>query len=79
MFKNWSNQSLTSKALSAAAIGMGVGFGTCGLTLLTTGGNGSVAQFIAAAGSVLFFASLATLVMTVLIYVCKQIVESSRK
>jgi hypothetical protein len=71
--------SLVAKALTIFAIGMGVGFGTCGLTLLTSGARGSVSTFIAGAGAVLFFVSLAGAVITVLAYFGKLIVKSFRK
>jgi hypothetical protein len=58
---------------------MGVGFGTCGLTLLASGGGGSVSAFIAGAGAVLFFVSLAGAVVTVLVYFGNLIMESFRK
>jgi hypothetical protein len=74
--------SLVAKALTIAAIGMGVGFGTCGLTLLTSAGNGLIrpfSTFVAGAGAALFFVSLACGVITVLIFLGNLIVESFRK
>lgn len=79
MFEPRRKPSLVAKALTICAIGMGVGFGTCGLTLLTSGASGRVSTFIAGAGAVLFFVSLAGGVATVLVYFGNLIVTSFRK
>jgi hypothetical protein len=79
MFEPQRGPSLVAKALTICAIGMGVGFGTCGLTLLKLGARGSVSAFIAGAGAVLFFSSLAGAVITVLAYLGNRIVKSFRK
>jgi hypothetical protein len=72
MFEAQREPSLVAKALTICAVGMGVGFGTCGLTLLASGGGGSVSAFIAGV-------SLAGAVVTVLVYFGNLIMESFRK
>jgi hypothetical protein len=79
MFEPQRGPSLVAKALTICAIGMGVGFGTCGLTFLTSGARGRVSAFIAGAGAFLFFSSLAGALITVLAYFGKLIVKSFRK
>ncbi len=71
-------QSWTAKAVTISAIGMGVGFGTCGLGVLTAR-NAGVSRFAISAGAILFFVSLAGLVITALIALGTQIAEAFRK
>ncbi len=74
MFNLLGNEkSLPEKALTLGAIGMGVGFGTCGLGILV--GDDRFTGYIVAAGSILFFASLAVCVVTGLIMLGRAISE----
>lgn len=52
-----------SKALTICAVGMGVGFGTCGVVVFTRAGDGQVWTDVAIAGSILFFACLLGMVV----------------
>jgi len=68
-------QSLLAKVATVSAIGMGIGFGTCGLGLLT----GAHYSVVISAGAILFFLSLASLAITALIALGKSISESFRR
>ena len=72
-------QSLTAKVFTVSAIGMGIGFGSCGLGFITAGGPVGLSRIMIPAGAILFFVSLATLVITALIALATRIVESLRK
>ena len=74
MFNLLGNEkSLPEKALTLGAIGMGVGFGTCGLGLMV--GDDRMTPYIIGAGAVLFYASLATCIITGLIMLGRAILE----
>lgn len=64
-----------AKIVTVSAIGMAIGFGTCGLGLL----GGGPHRIAVSAGLILFFLSLATLVITALFALAKFIGESFRK
>ncbi len=51
-------RSTFAKLMTAFAVGMGLGFGTCGLVTATKGGEGGLWIDIAIGGAILFFASL---------------------
>lgn len=51
-------RSTFAKLMTALAVGMGLGFGTCGLVAATKGGEGGPWIDIAIGGAILFFASL---------------------
>lgn len=51
-------RSTFAKLVTAFAVGMGLGFGTCGLVAATKGGEGGPWIDIAIGGAILFFASL---------------------
>jgi hypothetical protein len=78
MFEQQPRTSLTTKVLSVSAIGMLVGFGTCGLTVLTDAGNRRF-WVIAEMGAGLFFLSLLTILGTILIFIVNSIRENFRK
>ena len=70
-------QSLTAKALTISGIGVGVGFGSCGLGALT--GAKGISLFLIYAGLILFFVSLASLAIITLIALGMRIAELFRK
>ena len=72
-----SRKSLTAKALTISAIGMGVGFGTCGLGVITAPNR--LADFLVSTGAILFFGSFTSLVITALIAFGFRIAEYFRK
>jgi hypothetical protein len=72
-------RNLTAKALTVSAIGMGVGFGACGLGFLTNRGPVGLWRFIGSAGIILFFSSLATFVITASLAIGTKIARSFRK
>ena len=51
-------RSIFAKRVTAVAVGMCLGFGTCGLVVATKGGEGGTWIDIAIGGAILFFASL---------------------
>lgn len=74
MFNLLGNEkSLPKKALTLGAIGMGVGFGTCGLGIMAN--DDRFTGYIVATGSVLFFASLAVCIVTGLFMLARAISE----
>ena len=78
MFSSFaSRQSLTAKALTISGIGMGVGFGSCGLGVVTSPNR--LSTFVVYTGSILFFISLISLVITALIALGNRIAEQFRK
>jgi hypothetical protein len=70
--------SLTNKIFTFAAIGMGVGFGTCSIAGLTAGGHPFIGYFIGI-GAGLFFASLAILLLTGLYILVVAIIRSFKQ
>ena len=68
-----------SKVLTACAVGMGVGFGTCGLVVFTKAVEGRVWSVIAMGGAILFFVSLAVLLVALLVALVSLIKESFRQ
>ena len=58
---------------------MGVGFGACGLAVVTAPNGGGASTFGIYAGAVLFFVSLAGLVITALIVLGTQIAKAFKK
>jgi hypothetical protein len=78
MFDYHEKQSPMAKAFTLSAIGMGVGFGTCGLTVLTNAGNGQF-WIVAVMGAGLFFLSFLTMLGTILVFIVNSIRETFRK
>lgn len=66
-------KSLPEKALTLGAIGMSVGFGTCGLGLLVN--DDRLTGYILSTGSALFFVSLAVCIVIGLIMLGRAIWE----
>jgi len=67
-----------AKAFTLSAIGMGVGFGTCGITAAATKGEGAFGD-ITVMGAGLFFLSLLAMLGTILIFIVNKITENVRK
>ena len=79
MFEQQAKRSRAAKALTIAAIGMGIGFSTCGVNILTVVGGHRGSNMVGVAGAALFFLSLLAALITILILVGNYIVESLRK
>lgn len=70
--------SVANKILTFAAIGMGVGFGTCSVAALTAGGH-RIAGYFVGIGATLFFVSLAVLLLTGLYVIAAAIIQLFKK
>jgi hypothetical protein len=70
---------LLNKILVISAIGAGIGFGTCSLGALSGGFAHGVGQAIISGGAILFFVSLASILITGLIMLVRSIMRSSRR
>lgn len=56
-----------AKLITVLALGMVLGFGSCGLIVLTKAGNGGPWINLAIAGAILFFASLLAIIVVLIL------------
>lgn len=71
-------ESSLPKSLTFAAIGVGVGFGTCSLAGIAAGGHPFIGYFVGI-GMTIFFVSLAVLLLTGLYMVGAAIIRSFKQ
>lgn len=71
--------SLSAKAATICAIGMAIGYGTCGLVLATKGGDGGIWSDIETAGGIIFLLSLSGLIITAIATAIANLIERRRR